>query len=159
MQDISREMLEFKEAIRHIWNTSFVTSESPMSPVVQAAYNDIESALFRTLVLDLVGIQDERIRYRKSPVSFVRVVSHSQELPMQFGLKGANGGIAWTALHRIIVPADMHLSFDSFFNWGWDSYIDLPYVKVFVEKLAGYSQYEGLSAIIEQQYCSFMFLD
>ena len=39
MINITEQMLEFKEATRHIWNTYFVTSDNPMSLETQEAFS------------------------------------------------------------------------------------------------------------------------
>jgi hypothetical protein len=64
-KDITDEMLKFKEAVRHSWNTYFVGCDSPMSPDIQQAFGELERGLLRAIVLVPLGEASRAIEYRQ----------------------------------------------------------------------------------------------
>jgi len=159
MDDISDLMLEFKEAIRHSWNTYFAPSRSPMSADIQEAFNNVEIGLFQAIVLSPLGIFERAREYRKHPLSFIIVkpVSELREVPMQIGSRDAKNNIKWGMPISIDAQSDMTLEFYDFFDWYSYGHIDLPYVRVRVRDLPGQNKLQGNIALIEQHVCRFFF--
>jgi hypothetical protein len=65
MEDITTDMLRFKEAARHLWNTYLLHTISPMSPEIQESFYKIERELLRALVLLPAGMPEVADDYRR----------------------------------------------------------------------------------------------
>ena len=97
MQEITDEMLVFKEAIRHSWNTYFASCDSPMSPEIQVAFEEVEHGLLRVIVLVPLGISDRADEYRRQPLSWLVVQPSDgvRDCPLQFGEVDSAGNTRW----------------------------------------------------------------
>jgi hypothetical protein len=153
MENITSDMLRFKEAIRHVWNTYLVNIETPIPIEVWDSYDRIELELFRSIILisrDAPTVADS---YRKKPIPqiIVRPRLNSVEIPVQFGIRNSeNRNIAWELSANILATNFPTFYFLRFFDWNHYGPIDLPYVQVVDAK-------DGRIAMIEQQYCEFEF--
>lgn len=157
MQDISASMLEFKDAIRHVWNTYFVKSDSPMSPEVQRAFESVEIGLFQVLVLTPLDMFDRYDQYRQQPLSFIQVqpTRTINELPLQVGKRDVNGNTVWEMPISVSVDDQSTFEFFDYFDWNPYGYIDLPYVRARVASLPSQPSLQGSMVLIEQTYCRF----
>lgn len=158
MIDITEQMLEFKEAIRHVWNTYFAGSDDPMSPETQEAFSSIERALLRVLVLAPYGVGDlaEAYRLRVSSNILIKPARSLVEMPIQFGHKEPNGSIVWDVETMLKVDAATQFGFFDFFDWYPYGRVDLPFVRVRELPHAGEKSFGGKIALIEQIHCQFM---
>ena len=121
MRDITSTMLEFKEALRHSWNTYFVKIASPMSPDIQEAFGQVERGLFRAIVLAPLGVSERVKEYREKPLSWIVVTpsEHLEECPVQIGERDSSGNTTWGM--PISLSVDDSVTFDFFdflFNDG-----------------------------------------
>lgn len=157
MQDISNNMLEFKDAIRHVWNAYFAKSDSPMSPETQNAFESIELGLFQTLVLTPLDMFDRSDQYRQQPLSFIHVqpARGGNEMPLQIGKRDANGNMVWEMPISVLVDDQSIFEFFDFFDWYPYGYIDLPYVRARVASLPSQPSLQGAMVLIEQIHCRF----
>jgi hypothetical protein len=158
MQDVTDEMLLFKEAVRHSWNAYFVQCDSPMSPEVQEAFEEVERGLLRGIVLAPVGLSERAGEYRKKPLSWlvVELADGVQELPLQLGEVDGVGNTRWNM--PVVLPMEGRASFEFFDFFDWHPYgvVDLPYVRARVVDLPGKPDSRGSMALIEQRYCRFL---
>ncbi len=131
MINITEQMLEFKEAIRHIWNTYFVQSDNPMSLETQEAFSRTERALLRVIVLAPHGLGDlaESYRLRVFPNILIKPARSLPELPIQFGKKEPNGGIVWDFETILKTDENTQFGFFDFFDWNPYGHVDLPFVR------------------------------
>jgi hypothetical protein len=159
MQDITTNMLTFKEAMRHAWNTYFAGGEAPMSPDVQEAFAQVEKGLFAATVLLPLGVPDRVSEYRAGPLSWIVVspVEGLPEMPVQVGARDGRGNMKWAP--SIKVPVDDRLGFEFFDFFDWYPYgrIDLSYVRVRIRQLPSHPDAQGSMALIEQRHCRFSF--
>jgi hypothetical protein len=158
--NITNNMLVFKDAVRHIWNTYFVTTGDAMSPEIQSAYSKIEEELFYTIVIFPLGISQE-IQYRKEPISSI-LVKPKQELseyPVYIGYREENGNLVWEE-KTICKDKNFIFNFYDFFDWDIYGYIDLPYVRGKIIKNDFISTKNKKNLVfMEQSYCEFLFDD
>ncbi len=158
MIDITEQMLEFKEAIRHTWNSYFANSNESMSPEAQEAFSDIERALLRVLVLAPHGMSDLADLYRLRVLSniLIQPVSVPGEMPIRFGHKEPNGNVIWDIETTIKVNEDTQFHFFDFFDWYPYGYLDLPFIRARMFPHVDDQTREGKIALIEQRHCKFM---
>ena len=158
MIDITEQMLEFKEAIRHVWNTYFAGSVAPMSPETQDAFSSIERALLRVLVLAPHGVGElaDSYRLRVSSNILIKPARSLMEMPIQFGHKEPNGNIVWDTETMLKVDTGTQFGFFDFFDWYPYGRVDLPFVRARELPNTDEKSLGGKIALIEQVYCQFM---
>ncbi|HCT39890.1 MAG TPA: hypothetical protein DF427_01655 [Moraxellaceae bacterium] len=158
MINITRSMLEFKEAVRHTWNCYFSGSDDPISPETQEAFSSIERALLRVLVLAPHGVGDlaDSYRLRVLPSILVSPTYIPGEMPIRFGLRDANKNVVWDEETLIKIDDSTRFHFFDFFDWYQYGHVDLPFVRVRCIPQTGDEANESTPALIEQRYCQFM---
>lgn len=161
MQGISNRMLEFKDAIRHVWNTYFAGCDSPMDPEIQSAFERIELGLLLALVLLPLGKAEAIDQYRRKALPFllVRPAVRLRDVPLQVGERDANGNMSWGTPISISTGDQVFFEFFDYFDWFPYGYIDLPYVRVRVASSAPQPELRGAMVLIEQVHCRFGFVD
>lgn len=149
MEDVTTNMLRFKEATRHVWNTYLLQSRSPMSPEIQESFSRIERELLRALVLMPAGMTDLADVYRREPLPInLRARQGLTDVPVQFGSVDPNRNIRWE-LPLAVPAADIaDYRFVEFFDWNPYGHVDLGYVKA--------QSSDGRLALLEQPHCDFM---
>lgn len=158
MIDITEEMLEFKEAIRHTWNSCFAKSNEPMSSETQEAFSNIERALLRVLVLAPHGMGDLADSYHLRVLSnvLIKPVYVPGELPIRLGHKEPNGNVIWDEETTIEVDEDTQFHFFDFFDWYPYGQVDLPFVRARMLPQTDDKSGEGQRVLIEQRHCKFI---
>ncbi len=160
MQDISNSMLEFKDAIRHVWNAYFAKNGSPMSAEIQRAFENIELGLFQALVLTPLGAYDRADQYRKKALPFILVKPANGlcDLPLQVGERDDRGNTTWGMPISVSVDDQSTFEFFDYFDWYPYGYVDLPYVRARVASLPSRPSLQGAMVLIEQIHCRFSFI-
>jgi hypothetical protein len=159
MEDITASMLEFKEALRHTWNSYFSKSANSMAEDLQDAFEAIEQGLFSAIVLSPLGMADRAVEYREHPLSFITVkpVEHLRELPLQICRREANGNTIVELPISVQIDEQTAFDFFDFFDWYPYGFIDLPYVRARVRDLSGKPSAKSSIVLIEQRYCRHLF--
>lgn len=148
MEDVTEEMLRFKEAARHVWNTYLLEAGSPLSPEIQDSFEKIERELIRALVLLPVGMADVADDYRRVPLPIhLRAKSGLTDVPVQFGSVDPNRNIQWELPCSVPCTDILQYRYVEFFDWNPYGHVDLSYVKARTP--------DGRLALIEQKYCDF----
>lgn len=149
MEDITAEMLLFKEAVRHVWNAYLLEAASPMSPELQESFAKIERELLRAIVLLPNGIPDLADSYRRIPLPIlIQAKGGLSDIPVQFGSLDANFNMKWELPCSVPAPEVSQYRFVEFFDWDPYGYIDMSYVRALRSA-------DGRFALIEQTYCGF----
>lgn len=159
MRDITISMLQFKEAIRHVWNVNFAPARANQAPEMQDAYDTICKALLNTLVLHgTTNAADRSELYRVHPLPFILIypVEQLQRLPIRIGELDAANNTVYSEPSDFEVDQDSRIEFYDFFSWSHRAYVDLPYVRAKIAALPTAPSVAGRVALIEQQYCRFM---
>jgi hypothetical protein len=151
-------MLEFKEAVRHTWNSYFANSNEPMSSETQEAFSNIERALLRVIVLAPYGMGDLADSYRLRTLLdiLIKPARSLVEIPIRFGHSEPNGNIIWDIETALKVVEDTQFCFFDFFDWNPYGHVDLPFVRVRELPYTGNKSLGGKIALIEQIHCEFM---
>lgn len=148
MENITEDMLRFKEAVRHLWNTYFLDAGSPMSAELHESFETIERELLRALVLAPSEMPEAADNYRRGPLPILlQAQAGLIDLPVQFGSVDANRNMMWEAPRSVPASEVSQFRFVEFFDWNPYGNIDLSYVKA----QAG----DGRVALIEQAHCGF----
>ncbi|MDR2260031.1 MAG: hypothetical protein LBE06_03675 [Azoarcus sp.] len=158
MQDITDKMLLFKEAVRHAWNTYFVQCDSPMSPQIQMAFEEVERGLLRGIVLAAVGLSERASEYRQRPLPWLVVepIKETRELPLQLGKVDDEGNTRWGMPIALSITGRTVFEFFDFFDWYPYGMVDLPYIRARVFDLPSKPDSRGSIVLIEQRYCRFL---
>jgi hypothetical protein len=148
MEIITEDMLRFKEAVRHVWNTYFLEAGSPMSAELLESFEKIERELLRALVLLPSGMPEAADNYRRGSMPILlQAKSGLFDLPVQFGSVDANRNMKWELPCAVPASALSQYRFIEFFEWNPYGHIDLSYVKARVD--------DGRFALVEQTHCEF----
>lgn len=152
MDNITKDMFRFKEALRHNWNTYFLDLDSPKSTDRLIAFETIERELFRTLILDKRGASAEADNYHAKPSSKIAVRPRQPltEIPIQFGKHDANHNMVWELPVVLKASEVSHYYFIDFFDWNPYGHIDLAYIRA-------WDRTSNRTALIAQMYCDFEF--
>lgn len=153
LKDISMEMLTFKEAIRHLWNTTFVADGQRASFEGVGAYQEISDRLFAELILerlDLPGLDQE---YGMAPVPSILVVPIEglTELPVMRNDDSDQRG-AWHSEELYPVERFGACEFIEFFSWDTFTFVDMPLVRC-------RSPRENCEYLVQQHHCRFAMVD
>jgi len=148
MEDITEDMLRFKEAVRHVWNAYLLESGSPMSPELQDSFSKIERELLRAVVLLPNGVPNLADDYRHRPMAIlVQAKAGLSDIPVQFGSLDANRNMKWELPCSVAAADVSQYRFIEFFDWNPYGHIDLSYVKA--------RAHDARLVLIEQTYCDF----
>lgn len=157
MKDITEQMLEFKEAIRHSWNSYFAKSSAPMSPDIQEAFRSVELGLLNAIVLAPLDMSARVNEYRKHPLPFIviRPAQYLQELPLLVFEKQAGSDNSTVTPVTVVVGGQSAFEFFDYFDWYSYGHVDLPYVRASVASLQTRPGLQGSLVLIEQMHCRF----
>jgi hypothetical protein len=149
MENITEDMLRFKEAVRHLWNAYFLEVGSPISVELLESFEKIERELLRALVLLPSGVPDAADNYRRGSMPiFLQAKVGLLDVPVQFGSADANLNMKWELPCAVPITVISHYQFIEFFEWNPYGHIDLCYVKAKVS--------DGRFALVEQIHCDFI---
>lgn len=130
MEDITPQLLGFKEAARHLWNVAFLCGESRATYARMGHYQDLLPHLFDALVLQKLGISQTAGIYGQAAFPDILVVPapYLRELPVMVNLDTDRKG-SWLP-ERLFQAADLkNPTFIEFFSWDAFSFVDLEYVR------------------------------
>ncbi|WP_431287582.1 hypothetical protein [Roseateles chitinivorans] len=148
MDDITKDMLRFKEAARHVWNAYLLNSGSPMSPEIQESFHKIELELLRALVLLPAGMPDVADDYRRVPLPInLRAKGGLTDVPMQYGTIDEHQNTQWELPRSIDAAEISHFRFFEFFDWNPYGHVDFGHVRAWTAN--------GRPVLVEQIYCDF----
>jgi len=148
MKDITENMLRFKEATRHVWNTYLLGSAHVMLPDIQNSFALIESELLCVIVLLPFDAAHLVENYRKIPLPIIiKPEVGLREIPVQFGTKDQVGNMIWQQTSSVNANDLQNFKFVEFFDWNPYGYIDMSFVKIYSSE-AGW-------ALVPNRYCRF----
>jgi len=148
MDDITEDMLRFKEAVRHVWNAYLLETGSSTSPELQDSFATIERELLRAVVLLPHGVPELADDYRRRPIPIlIQAKVGLIDIPVQFGSLDKNGNMKWELPCAVPAANVSQYRFIEFFDWNPYGPIDMSYIKAL--------RSDGQYALIEQTYCGF----
>lgn len=133
--DITVEMSRFKEASRHLWNTYLVPAGGSASIATIQAFEEIERALLKELVLRELGADARAADYRRGPTKgiVVRPNEYLTDIPLQLAEVMENKSVRWSESRRVPVGTLGEIEFYDFFDWNPYGLRDFSFVRAVVE--------------------------
>lgn len=144
-------MLAFKEAIRHIWNTAYVSEGGRASFEAVAHFQDhVADGIFKLMVTDRLGIQSSPGQYGSRPTEEIVVVARPGivELPIMRNVDSDERG-RWLDEVRLPTASIGKCCFIEFFSWDTFEFVDLHLVRC--SDSSNKCQY-----LIQQHHCRFV---
>lgn len=150
MTDITDRIQNYRECVRHIWNTHFrAEAEQRQDWDLRDEYCDAALILFRALVLHGLDVGETELfadyRAEQQPLSFLRVVieTSSEILINRTGQSGY-----WDDPVTRLEKGDCDLRFIQFFDW-WDlGFRDFAYYRVRIASSSRYPHLVGRDALL-----------
>lgn len=158
LNDITSVMLQFRESVRHNWNTYFQDADEPMGPEIQEAFTLVEQGLFQGIVLCKCAYVLP-CRYREAPLSFIQVVPRPEmpDLEFQIGLLGSSYKV-WDSPVRFKVEGSTKLEFVQFFDWNPYDQINMSLVQVYIARMDARPDLVGAHALIAEHEIRFLLI-
>ena len=153
MRDITDIMNNYKECARHLWNTSFRTS-NPTPSNIQSAFqfDEINERLFDELVLTRIGKTGFRKKSNEEAWPFLEIKLSAEECPALINRPSKDNGKYWDEPINRLNKDDVELNFISYFDWDEFNYIDYRYYKTKINSFQGHPHLIGREALIETLY-------
>lgn len=158
LNDITSVMLQFRESVRHNWNTYFQDADEPMGPEIQEAFTLVEQGLFQGIVLCKCAYVSP-CRYREAPLPFIQVVPRPEMLDLEFqiGFLGSSSN-AWDSPVRFKVEGSTKLEFVQFFDWNPYEQINMSLVQVYIARMDARPDLVGAHALIAEHEIRFLLI-
>ena len=157
--NISTQILEFKEAVRHAWNSYFIRIPQEVQVESFIYYEELEMSLFWALVVSPLKLNIDVNNFRQGPFDKIEVVV--KEVHQEFSLKARtedeNGTVGWSDVHNLPSSKNQVFKFIDFFDWYPYGFIDLPYIRCLIERLPQQQNLEGNFALIATEYVDFIY--
>jgi hypothetical protein len=157
-EEITEQMLAFKEAIRNAWNVYFAKLTSPASTEVQDAYQTLEIAFLRALVLAECGIVTHKAtQYRAEvmPWLIVEPDPNVQFIPLSFAARSEETGAASWSRMEPVATEGLEIEFLDFFDWRQYEFNDLRYVRGRLRACPSRVELVGKKVMVEEHHCRF----
>jgi hypothetical protein len=151
MKTIETEIAIYREAVRHLWNTSFAKLDENLRFGICAEwFEEIERLLFRSIVCEPLNVNFSG--KFGNPIAQLTVASEiSKDIPILVNRSTPSTGY-WDAPVKSILSTDATFVFICFFDW--DDYFqkDLRYYRVRISKCDTFPDLIGRDALIETCY-------
>lgn len=152
MRNIKVEINAYREAVRHLWNSSFSALEEPLRfGVCLELFEQIDSLVFMALVCEPLGIQLD-VRLSIDPIVNLKVVPiSSTDVPVLINRSMPASGY-WDDPVKMIKAADVELALIGFFDWDEYNTKDCRYYRVRIMNCKSQPNLIGRDALIETFY-------
>jgi hypothetical protein len=128
MNATKEQMSLFREAIRHLWNTSFRSLEQELRfGSCDEHFAQIKELLFRALVAEPLGLEFTSNKFGKLPISGLRVTPSSENVPVLVNRSTPPTGY-WDDPTKVL-PGTTELGFLGFFDWDEYGVKDCEYCR------------------------------
>lgn len=152
MRNVKAEIALYREAVRHLWNSSFSKVDEPLRfGVCLELFEQIDELIFSALVCEPLGVKlnqrasfDPIINFKVIPISSVDVpVLINRSIP-------ASG--YWDYSVKSINASDVDLELICFFDWDAYGDKDFRYYRVRIVNCKSQPDLNGRDALIETFY-------
>lgn len=152
MKNIKAEMSAYREAVRHLWNSTFSTlDESLRFGSCLELFEKIDNLIFMALVCEPLEItQNEKSTFH--PINRIKTIPiSSTEIPVMINRTIPASGY-WDDPVKVIKASDVDLAFIGFFDWDEYNIKDCHYYRVRILDCKSQSNLIGKDALIETCY-------
>lgn len=152
MRNVKAEIGAYREAIRHLWNSSFSPLEESLRfGACLELFEQVDDLIFRALVCEPLGIQ-LGTRTSIDPIINLKVVPISPtDVPIMINRSMPASGY-WDDPVKIITAADVDLALIGFFDWDEYEQKDCRYYRVRIIDCKSQPHLTGRDALIETFY-------
>ena len=149
MKKVTGLFQQYKEATRHLRNTSFVPESQSDWETVEA-FDEISFFLFKHLVNVKLGIfEKDWERWGESLKEF-KLVASSAILPIMINRDGDSG--YWDNPVDEVQKGDLEIAFTEYFDWDQFDLADFRYIKGKIQSSEKYPELIGYNVLIESIY-------
>lgn len=152
MKNINSEINAYREATRHLWNSTFSSLEESLRFGASLdLFQEIDDLLFRALVCEPL-----KIKYNAwasfDPIAGLKVVPRgSSDVPIMINRSIPAAGY-WDDPVKTIQATDVHLALIGFFDWDEYTVKDCCYYRVRIIQCNSNVHLVGRDALIETFY-------
>jgi hypothetical protein len=158
MKNIKPEMAAYREAMRHLWNSTFSKLDDSLRfGTCLDLFEQIDDLVFRALVCEPLGIELEA-RASFDPIVSLKVIPASTtDVPIMINRMVPASGY-WDYPIKTITASDVDLVFIGFFDWDAYESKDMRYYRVRIVNSISEPDLVGRDALIETFYAD-VFVD
>jgi len=152
MRNIKTEIGAYREAVRHLWNSTFSTlDESLRFGRCLELFEQVDDLIFRALVCEPLGIQ-LNARASFDPLNNLKVIPISPtDIPVMINRSTPASGY-WDDPVKVIKTSDVDLALIGFFDWDEYNQKDCRYYRVRIIDCKSQPNLNGRDALIETFY-------
>lgn len=152
MKNIQAEILSYREAVRHLWNSSFsALNESLRFGTSLELFEQIDGLIFDALVCEPIGLE---VKPRRSfdPILNLKVVPiSSTDVPILINRATPATGY-WDDPLKLIAASEIDMTLINFFDWDPYRQKDLRYYRVRINDCNSQPNLIGRDALLETFY-------
>lgn len=153
MKNITAEMSAYREAVRHLWNSTFATlDESLRFGTCLELFEQIDALMFRALVCEPLGIEF-KARASFDPIINLKVIPISPTgMPVLVNRSMPASGY-WDDPVKAVSASDaVKLAFIGLFDWDGYNVKDCAYYRVRIVDCKSQPNLIGRDALVETFY-------
>jgi hypothetical protein len=152
MRNTKVEMAAYREAVRHLWNSTFSTLDDSLRfGICLDLFEQIDSFVFRALVCEPLGIEFGA-KASVDPINSLSVIPSSpSDVPIMINRSIPASGY-WDDPVKVIRASDVDLVFIGFFDWEAYNQKDMRYYRVRILDCISQPSLAGRDALIETFY-------
>jgi hypothetical protein len=155
MKATKKQVIAFREALRHLWNGSFLPLKEDLRfGTCQEYFEQIERLLFAALVVETLGLKFDVNEFGKVPVSGLRMRPNSDGAPALINRCSPASGY-WDHPVRSL-SKKTELAFLSFFDWDEYRVRDCAYYRAQILSCPEHPDLIGREVLIEFLYLDFV---
>lgn len=163
MKDITNNIMQYREATRHIWNTYFIGKVKSIQECgLLDYYEEIDKNLFYAIVLEAIDRGSYKIdAFRSQPISILRVII-KEEIDKLSIIISHSKNQTYKKWNEPIVLSSIEKAeflFIECFEWDRYSYASYPYYLVRIKKFPKYPHLVGEDALIETHHARVYYVD
>lgn len=149
MKNIKSEMAAYREAVRHLWNSTFLPLDDSLRyGTCLELFEQIDRLMFTALICKPLGIE-LKSRTSSEPIAYLRVVPISAtDVPVLINRSIPASGY-WDDPIKTINTSDVDFAFISFFDWDGYNQKDMHYYRVRIINCKSEPSLNGKDALIE----------
>ena len=157
--NITSEILQFKEAVRNIWNSYFLNQSESNYVASFDNFKKIEASLFWAIVVSPLKLDLEASNFREKPFDKIQVIikNNYPEFTTRFGKLDLNNNIVWSVSNLIKSNENMILRFCDFFDWSPYDFVDYSHIRCFIENFPESNENNNQYCLIETRYVEFVY--
>jgi hypothetical protein len=160
MRDITDIMNNYRECVRHLWNTYFRTPNVSQYEIESAFhFDEISNSLFAELVLSKIGKAGFERQSSEEPWPFLALQLSNAECPALINRPSQEGGKYWDEDINRLSKHGANLRLIGYFDWDEFGYVDYRYYKVKIISFTDHPHLNGRQALIETSHARVFFAE